>query len=258
MIIPESVKSLIKRYSELSDDEVCGYWIPSKSDLVIHCENISSEPSDSFEIDVDEHLKITTLYKDPVIWHTHNSDSIGSTLSNFDILNSKASKIPYLLYHTEFDEWDYYDPNCLNPYPLKPNIYPESDYRHYLSHLYSWDRWDCYSLFKNYYKGVLGIELKDFNRGGNESVILSSHWDKFTLNFESQGFRKLDYDEPVKIHDVALMCLVGNQIHHAAIMISDNTAIHCLGEESISKEFYFSDSHKRRTRMYIRHKSLDY
>lgn len=261
MKVPNNIIKAIKDHSiKKPKEEVCGYWLVNEN-KIIECENVTElDKSNNFLIDVDKHLEITNQYENVVIYHTHCLDSISSILSYQDIGSSKALRIPYLLVHTEFNEIDYYDPtNVLNAYPLKDNPYHESTLDYYLGHANQWDRWDCLSIFRAYYKGVLNIDISDFNRKGEENIILTEGWNLLLDNYVKEGFRALEYGEPLQDNDVAFMCLIGDNVHHIAVIYDakNNRAIHCLGEENISKEFCFSDSHKRRTRLYIRHNSLD-
>jgi len=106
---------------------------------------------------------------------------------------------------------------------------------------------------------MLGIELKDFSRKGGEESIASPDWTQYVDNYKSQGFRKLEHGEPIQNYDVLLMNLVGNQIHHAAIIVDGDKklAIQMLGEGRLSEMFKVTDSHLTRTRLIIRHRNYD-
>ena len=257
VIHPQIQDSIIKLATSDPGNEICGYWSQS-ADIVYPVPNISPNPVESFEVDLDTHLRLIKVYPDAVIFHSHVGDSQGSKLSQSDILNSKKLKIPYLVYHAQFCEWDYFDPNSINSYPLLDNPHPENSVEFYLGQQWQWERFDCYTLFRNYYRGVLGINLRDFSRLGDEDCIADTKWNQYTDNYASQGFRALNDDDELQDHDVMLMTLVGNQIHHCAIVIDakNKIAIHVLGEQRFSKRFKFGRGWMERTRLVIRHKSF--
>ena len=258
-VIPELIKSAIKALALANPTkEICGYAVLD-SGFVLPCENVAEDKARTFRIDPETHLETIETYPTAIIYHSHVTDAVPSTLSEADILASKALNIPYVVYHVDFDEWDYFDPSSLDPYPLVENPHSPKSVEFYLGHRWQWERFDCYTLFRNFYRGVLGIQLKDFSRKGGEESIVSSDWNQYVDNFESQGFRKVETGEPIQNYDVLLMCLVGNQIHHAAIIVDaqKKLAIQMLGEGRLSEMFKVTDSHLTRTRLVIRHRNYD-
>lgn len=250
-IIPDKIKSLIIEQAD-TDIECCGYWIPSKG-LVIPGKNIHLNPKSNFIIDGIYHISMITRYPDAVIYHSHLGEDTASLLSHQDIECSKRMKVPYLVYHRDFQEWDYFDPNNLNPYPLIDRPYSTDNIDFYLGIPWQWDRFDCYSLFRNYYKGMLGINLREFSRKGSEGVVTLPTWNQYTDNYESQGFNSIALESNLQKNDVMLMTLVGEQIHHAIIVIDENVGIQILGEGRVSERVAIGESLRRRTRMIIRH-----
>ena len=256
-VIPEIIKSAIQDLAMTNPmEEVCGYAVLA-SGLVLPCENVAEDKAKTFGIDPETHLETMERHSDAIIYHSHVTDAVPAILSEADILASKALNIPYLVYHVDFAEWDYYDPSNLDPYPLVENPHPIDSVEFYLGKRWCWERFDCYTLFRNFYRGVLGIQLKDFSRKGGEESIASPDWNQYVDNYESQGFRKLEPNAPLQNYDVLLMNLVGNQIHHAAIVVDaqKKLAIQMLGEGRLSEMFKITDSHLTRTRLIIRHKN---
>lgn len=254
-IIPDNIKALISEYANLTDKEVCGYWIPSK-DLVTPANNTHKTPESNFSIDGNYHVSIITRYPDAVIYHSHIGEATPSLLSHQDIECSKRMKVPYLTYHRDYREWDYFDPENLNPYPLIDNPYSIEIIDFYLGIPWQWDRFDCYSLFRNYYQGMLGIKLREFSRKGDEGSVIIPTWNQYTDNYESQGFTSIALDSTLQKNDVLLMTLVGEQIHHAVIVIDEGIGIQILGEGRVSERVAIGDSLRRRTKMIIRHQSF--
>lgn len=256
--IPDEIKNLIIQEANKSDPiECCGYWVPSKG-LVIPAKNTHAKPKNNFSIEGSYHASIMNLYPDAVIYHSHVGEDTASLLSHRDIESSKRTKVPYLVYHCQYQEWDYFDPGNLNPYPFVDRPYLEDNLDFYLGIPWQWDRFDCYSLFRNYYKGILGITLRDFSRKGEEGIVSDPNWNQYTNNYESQGFLSIPLDSELQKNDVLLMTLVGEQIHHALIvvdiLVEKSIGIQILGEGRISERVVIGEALRRRTRMIIRHK----
>lgn len=256
--IPAEVKNQIRKYAlDNSNQEVCGYWLPS-SNTILKTENVAHDPVNSFTIDPDYHLSVVKRFPNAIIFHSHLGESTPAILSQRDIISSKALKMPYLLYHVDFDEWDYFDPNSLDSYPLVENPYSPDMIEYYLGKPWQWDRWDCYTLWRNIYKGILDIELRDFSRGGNEGAVLSPSWNQYLENYESQGFTAVSKEQPLQNWDVLLMCLIGTQIHHALIVVdaTNNIGVEIVGEGRVSERVKITKSHINRANPIVRHKNF--
>lgn len=253
MLLTDKIKQQIINHSQyLPNLEACGLICDQQK--VIPCANIADCPQDEFEISTDYFEEINAVTPVVAIYHSHWQDSQPALLSPTDISNSKASKLPYLVYHTAFGQWDYYDPNDICPYPLLANPHFPKSLEYYLGWRFEYNRSDCYTLFRSYYKGMLNIELPDFPRGEIEETT-SPNWDMFADNFEYCGFRKLETDESLQPNDVILMCIAGSRTHHAAILLDPKTgkALHNLGEGRLSEVFMYGGYWVERTRAVIRH-----
>lgn len=257
-IIPDNIQKLIRIEAEKDKAiECCGYWIPDKN-LLIPAQNIHDEPGNNFKIDGNFHVSIINRYPQAIIYHSHVGEGTASILSHQDIESSKRSKVPYLVYHVDFDEWDYFDPSNLNPYPLIDRPYSEDNLEFYLGIPWQWDRWDCYSLFRNYFKGVLKIELREFSRKGDEGIVIDPSWNQYIDNYKSQGFLSIPLDSYLQKNDVLLMSLMGEQLHHAVIVvdIEKMIGIQILGEDRVSEKVPIGQALRRRTKLIIRHKNF--
>jgi proteasome lid subunit RPN8/RPN11 len=269
LTIPQSILDQIYFEQENNPDrEVCGYALLD-SELVIPVDNTDPDPENHFRIDPEAHLEITETISDPlIIWHTHHKDDQPGRLSDNDIISSKALRIPYLVLHTGFNDIDYFDPGLINPYPLldRPDDPTKIDF--YLGWPWAFERSDCYALFRNYYKGMLGVDLTDYSRGHSPMAVCDPDWNLFLDNYHAEGFRKLLSHEPLQDHDVILMNLIGPNVHHAAIVtnaerrtilqVTCNTGDNGELIPGLSGEYNYG--HRgywvEHTRAVIRHKSL--
>jgi len=264
MIAAETKEVIKTECQKTPKQESCGLvLLYNEQELVIPCLNAAENPTESFVISPDEVDSILDTHEDATIkavYHSHWSDTQPSILGAIDIANSKASKTAYLLYHTEFDEWDGFDPNNLYPFPLVPNKYNPKDLDYYLKWPFAYNRSDCYSLFRAYYGYYLGIEIPEFVRGVAVEETLSPDWDLFENNFSKAGFRKLEYDEPIQNNDAILMNLQGTQTHHVAIMVDSKTSksLHTIGGKRLSELFIYQGEYwKSVTRYVCRHKQIE-
>ena len=255
--VPKNVQKSISDLALATDEEICGYWVQG-SDRVIPAKNLQKDSQHHFKIDGEFHSYILAMYDRVVIYHSHIGEDTASLLSHTDIESSKRLKIPYLVYHRDFAEWDYFDPDNLNPYPLIDRPYDPSNLDFYLGIPWQWDRFDCYSLFRNYYLGMLGIKLRDFSRRGEETAILETTWNQYTDNYKSQGFLSIPLDSTLQNNDVLLMTLIGEQIHHAVIVIDAvrGFGIQILGEHRVSERIAIGEAVRRRTKLIIRHNNF--
>lgn len=227
------IKDLV---SDLENESV---FAVDHNDVFYPLRNISDSPEKRFKVSRRE---IDSIKNIKYLFHTHVSDDQPGELTFDDIKGSKDSKIPFLMWHTKFDEWDYYDPADINPYPLKKIPYAVTSPEYYTSWRFQWWRCDCYTIVRSYYKGILGISLKDFERDETEDPVLPT-WNRFQENFSNQGFKKVR--EPQK-HDVLLFNTYGNANgHHLGIYLGDEEFLHLLKPGSLSKIETFHDFYKQ-------------
>jgi proteasome lid subunit RPN8/RPN11 len=252
MLTSQIKRQIIQQAIATPDVEICGAILGNGE--IVQMNNCANEPQHNFIIEQSEF----DLVADSAvgIYHSHCLDSQPAILSPNDIANSKALKLPYALFHTVFGGWDYYDPADIYPYPLISNPWLPRELPFYLGWRFDYNRSDCYTLVRSYYKGILGVDLPDFPRNKIEETT-SPDWDMFVGNFEKAGFRKLDTDEPLRTNDVILMCISGRQTHHSAILLDpkNGKALHNLGEGRMSEFFMYGGYWETATRFVCRYDS---
>jgi len=257
MLLSDKIKQQVINFTKTARDrnnnpiEACGVVLSDGE--VLDMNNVSPDPQHNFIIENSEIEPVRDRVA--AIYHSHCLQSQPAMLSQVDIANSKAAKLPYILYHTIFDRWDYYDPNGIHPYPLEQSPkYTPKDLDFYLLWRFTYNRSDCYTLVRGYYKGMLGIDIPDFPRG-NVTETTDSKWDMFTDNFAKAGFAKLDRGSPLQSNDIILMCIQGTRTHHAAILLDPKTgkSLHNLGEGRWSTFFIYGGYWATRTRFICRY-----
>ena len=189
------------------------------------------------------------------VWHSHwRSDQPGH-LTEADIKMSRSLKIPYLIYHSEFGTYDYFDPDFPHPFPLGAEGEPEQlDY--YLNKPFIWRRHDCYALVRNYYKGMLKIDLPDFIRPEYTRFAYTHRIEEL---FGNAGFLEVPGDQPVKTHDIIAIAINNDTPHHLNICTDreKGTFLHVFDKGHLSELFPWSDWHSnQKPLLRLRHKSL--
>lgn len=255
-------QEIAKHAHELPNQEVCGLILkdgsvvrspnklPDKSDVPDSAPN----KQDNFAIDPDVWIRNAAMVDG--IYHSHCSESHPAYLSSEDIRNSRDRKIAYALYHTQFDQWDLFDPRGLHPYPLKADRrYTPKDIEYYLRWPFEWGRSDCLTVFRSYYQGMLGIEIDDFDRE-DDRKFLKQGWNRYIDNFPSQGFRQVT-GEPLK-NDVILMKIHGRNPHHVGVLVDDHfmSFLHLLEPGTLSRRDIYGGEWMDKKHSVWRHEKL--
>jgi hypothetical protein len=254
--LTDRVRAEIKDYvSSLgSETELVGFVFADGDCNVV--ENLATFPQSSFEMRKSTYEQ--AMGEGAIaLWHTHINSSQGSRLSPHDLEGSRLTRLPYLVYHTVFEEWDYFDPDGIDPYPLLRRVGSPRELSYYDGWPFEWNRSDCYTLFRSFYQGYLGIPMLDYLRPAEEEDIESPNWNSFLDNFEKEGFREVEPGESLKPYDVAFMAVRGTNPHHCGILIDldRQTMLHCATGRG-SEFTVYSGGYQRRTRKIIRHKEL--
>lgn len=240
---PGAVLNRIASHAEFfSEEEVCGFVIKRDSGEVeaIESENTSADRRSSFKINRKLFDKESESGQILALYHSHWADWSAADLSVEDIRQSKKSGIPYLLYHPIEKAWDYYDPHSLDPFPLVENICEASptSLDFYLGWRWVWARADCYTLLRHYYRGLLGIDLPDFDRAPDPEAQLSGTWTRFSETIPTIGFTPLEASESLRDHDLLLMRMQGDIVHHCGIITNAQIPefIHHLAYPRVSEK----------------------
>ena len=232
--------------------EVCGIIL--KDGSIVQMENIADD-AQTFEMSAEfERYRDQAL----LIYHSHIGADVGAELSPTDIINAKEQRIPYLSYHGYFNQWDYFDPLAIHPYPLEmdANMLPQN-LNYYCLWRFEYGRSDCHSLCRAWYAGKLGIALGDYPRESIESDEIRRLCDD---RAKLEGFIKLPKDTPIQNHDIISIRLTYNDQRgdHLAIVcdVDRNEILHNLGEGRYSEPISYDDHWRLRTTAIYRHKQV--
>ena len=255
MKLSPKIKEQIKAIAIANPNiEVCGVVL--KNQEVLQLRNVSRSPKEHFKLDLEEWESFKGRIK--AIFHLHWSDEHSGYLSPGDVENSRFFKIPYILYHTGFDSWDYFDPKGIHPYPLGIT-FDKTNLAHYLDWRFDYGRSDCGGFLRAIYAGILGIPLKDFARVNPEQMDGAK---TFQIILEKAGFADVTEsvrEDGFKLYDVPLMSLdCPGRGQHVGIVWNLNPMrlLHHPGGDRLSEDVPYEGCWQRRTLLVFRHKSL--
>lgn len=261
-MIPIAVKQAIFQLFR-HGEEICGLVL--QDDTVIQVENTLPEgdlnDTESLTSRNDFQMPADTLVKHDgkikAIWHTHWRDSSPARLSGADIRAARAVGLPYIVYHSGFDEWDYWDPNGLHPYPLYQRYSDPTCLEFYKGWSWTWARADCLTLLRSYYMGMLNHPINDFQRTATEeefaAKLRDGTWNDYDQNLGDQGLVKVcDGDAKsfdFQLHDIVLMRLQGRMPHHVGIIVNAKSLqmLHHLESGRLSEVVPYGPGRMRQT-----------
>ena len=251
--IPEK-QFIVSHANEYPDQEVCGLILNNNEYLRI--DNLAKDPTKDFLMPDFILPKYNGRIK--AIYHSHWDESTASLLSRFDIINSRKQQIPYILYHTAFQEWDLWSPNGLHPWPLCNTEADPKKLSYYLRWPWKWGRADCLTLLRSYYKGMLDHDIEDFERVESveefDKQLHAETWNQYEENLGNQDLSKVCSGDAssfrFELHDIILMRIKHRVPHHVGIVaeIGNNIQIiHHLDEGRLSEKIPYSIGKMRLT-----------
>ncbi len=166
------------------------------------------------------------------VWHSHCLDSAPGMLTyeddpangvTSDITQAKLQRIPYVLYHTKFNEWDLYDPCSINLYPLQHPIERHSDPEQYSGIPYQWNRSDCLEVPRVALWGLYEIDLGIYLRSSPDEYTMEG-WQRYLDGFPKVGFTQIELYDTMRFKegDCLLMQLPGHKtLHHLGVCVDE-------------------------------------
>lgn len=236
----ESIKeSILDQINPDSCYEQCGIITNGKAILT---PNIHVNPEDDFLISPQ---LLASYDKIEAIFHTHWSDTHPGYFTISDIQASKQCRLPFILYHTRFKVWDYYDSTTANPFPLNAVFEPKS-IESYIGITAKWERSDCFAICRCFYLGMFGIDIGDFPRPQLETFPKPEYYCQW---LDSQDkLITLPVGAQLKPYDLlALAMQGGKQANHAAIALSSNEILHAPIIEGMSRKNIYGAYWRNRT-----------
>lgn len=166
------------------------------------------------------------------VWHSHclysspgmlsHQDNVASGVVS-DVTQAKLQRLPYIVYHTLFDEWDMYDPCSINIYPLRKTTKNPKDANEYTGLPYMDNRADCFEVPRVALWGMYEIDLGIPVRNG-EQEYQEEGWQRYVKEFPARGFQEVKLYDGMRFKggDCLLMQLPQHRsLHHLALCIDE-------------------------------------
>ena len=209
LFLTEDVKSAIADHAnQYRAEEVCGIILLDgtviPSDNVIEGSGLSEggvELDKTSGVLIDSELIIEHEESIAAVYHSHPLESQDGYLSFTDIEQSRFHQIPYLLYHTAFNVWDYYDPNYYHPAPLLDKQSSKTNINYYLGWKFEYGRADCSALLRSFFFNHFGLEIPDYPRPRDGEWYLNPQYTKAYQDLMEDpvnGFVRVNISTPKK------------------------------------------------------------
>ena len=213
-------ESALNHAKEQDPKESCGLLLNIRGkERYYPCKNLAETSYQSFILDPTDYVKATK--KGEIIGVVHSHPSTPPIASQADMVSCEKENYKWYIVNPKTEQWGYYEP-CGYKAPL-------------LGREWVWGVTDCWSLVRDYYNEVLGIELIDFDRTMTPDEFIKNPL--FVSCAEKTGFRRLNPDEPLMENDVLCMNMVGNGLHHVALF-TKGEVLHHLTDRLSCREPY--------------------
>ena len=165
-----------------------------------------------------------------------------------DIATSQRSQLPIAMYHSQFQVWDYYEPNNPNPFPLSRPDFDPKDINSYVGWTSHWGRSDCFALIRCFYLGMFGIDVGEFSRPSLDNFPTED----YVCPCEGSNFPTISKHDKIKDYDAVGIALKGGlNANHAGIILPNNMLLHAPSVGHCSKVEMFGKYWLNRT-IYIK------
>ena len=198
--------------------ESCGLLIISKGrQRYVPCRNLGVG-TDQFVLHPEDYSKAED--QGQIVGVVHSHPNLPVTPSQADRVSCEATGLPWFIVSVPSGEWS----------ELKPFGYVAPLVGRQWSH----GVLDCYSLVRDYFKQVRGIDLPDFAR--------HDEWWKrgenlYLENFEDAGFRVVDVSS-AREGDCFLMQIGSSVPNHAAVYLGEGLILHHVQGRLSSRDVY--------------------
>lgn len=234
----ETIQAITAHMQREKPNECCGLIVHSATDHEQYypCRNIALHPDRDFTLDPRDYVAAAARGEIIAVVHSHPRSR--ALPSHADRAGCEASGLQWHIISGDGDIYSW------TPEGWKAPLVGR-DFKHGLL--------DCYSLVRDYYAEILGIDLPDFERE-------EDWWNKadgpdlYVDNFRAAGFFPVDASE-IREHDGILIQVRSKKVNHAAIYRGNNIMLHHVIDRLSGEEIY-GGLYVKYTRMIVRHRSL--
>lgn len=232
---PENKAQFLEYAKKVSPREACGLVIIERGrEVLVITRNISGL-IDQFEIPAEDYAAAED--RGEIVGVVHSHPVTNPLPSEADLVACEASGLEWHIVAVQTSQWHSFKPSGYRA-PL-------------VGRTWAHGLMDCYSLVRDYYAEVLGIQIPDFDRQ-------HEWWEKggnlYVENFQKAGFKKVT-DGSLKTHDVIIMQVVSPVPNHAAVYLGNSQILHHIHKRLSGRDPY-GGMWQRHTSFVVRHNSL--
>lgn len=229
-------KAIIEHAEREAPRECCGVIIVRRGkEVYIPCKNIAPPQDNHFIMDGSDYARAEDEGDVLSIVHSHINESC--LPSQADMVSCEVTGVPWTIVSIPNKEFHTFEPTGYKA-PL-------------IGRVFTYGVLDCYRLATDYYREVVGIELRDFERNGE--------WWRRNEDYMMQNLDNADLvpikDDDIQVHDLIFMQIGSVVANHVAIYLGDNQILHHVQNRLSCREVY-GGFWAKHTRVVTRHRSL--
>lgn len=203
----ESFKKLFEEHAKLQSPKEAGAYVVQKNgkEYFRIVDNVHPNPTGFYFPDIEFYKNLRRDGMEIVSFvHSHSGKSANPSKMDRDMC--RHMQVPWHIYAVESGDWYSFLPQE-GPVPL-------------IGREYLFGVFDCFTLVRDYYKQVHGIEMPDM-KFDYEHVVKEDLYEQL---FEEAGFRQI-HERP-QIGDCILIAIRKKRANHAGILVDHNRILH--------------------------------
>lgn len=239
MINDKCKKDIEEHAAYAYPQECCGLLINKKGKQLYHrCKNIAEGHEDQdFVLDPQDYARAEEE-EGEILAIIHSHPNASEQPSEADKVSCEKSGKPWYIVSYPAKKWS--------------EIRPEGYKAPLTGRSFSYGILDCQTLYIDYYKQNLGIEIRHYD---SEYDWWQKGKNYYADNWEKEGLIEIKDHSKIQKHDLIFMQIVSNVSNHAAVYLGNNMILHHLMGRLSTKEIY-GDYYQKHTTHVLRHKSL--
>lgn len=186
--------------------EICGLVVLKKrKKLYVPCRNISITNSE-FEIHPEDYASAEESGEIIAVVHSHPVTNPNP--SQADLVGIEQTNLPWVIVNPNTEQFTVTEPSgYVQPYVGREFVHGVND---------------CYSIWRDFYKHELNIEMANYYR--QDKWWLKGD-DLYTDNYTQAGMVQIDFKE-LEYGDILLMKVASPVLNHCAVYLGNNIILH--------------------------------
>jgi proteasome lid subunit RPN8/RPN11 len=199
--------------------ESCGLLLNVKGkEVYVPCDNAHETPTKAFSIPAAQSADAEDRGQILAIVHSHPDGPVRPSAG--DKAACEASKLPWIIVAVHKDPAE---PDASPKVVGVLDIVPTGEKPPLLGREFVHGVQDCYTLIRDWYREVRGIDLPNFEREDN---WWHKGGDLYLENFAKAGFVEVPQLE--QVGDVILMQVLSDKVNHAGVYLGNGKFVHHL------------------------------